>query len=98
VRIGLLSDIHGNRHALEAVPVDAAALRIDAWWVLGDLAAIGPDPVGAVEVVVNLPHAQFVRGNTDRYVLTDDRPPPHPEEVAEKPELFPLFAAPAPAN
>jgi hypothetical protein len=51
VRIGLLSDIHGSRHALEAVPVDAAALRIDAWWVLGDLAAIGPDPVGAVEVV-----------------------------------------------
>jgi putative phosphoesterase len=92
VRIGLLSDIHGNRHALEAVLVDAAALEIDAWWVLGDLAAIGPDPVGTVEVVANLPHAEFVRGNTDRYVLTDDRPPPHAEEVAENPELLPLFA------
>jgi predicted phosphodiesterase len=66
--------------------------EIDAWWVLGDLAAIGPDPVGTVEVVANLPHAEFVRGNTDRYVLTDDRLPPHAEEVAENPELLPLFA------
>jgi predicted phosphodiesterase len=60
--------------------------------VLGDLAAIGPDPVGTVEVLANLPQAEFVRGNTDRYVLTDDRPLPHAEEVAENPELLPLFA------
>jgi predicted phosphodiesterase len=92
VRIGLLSDVHGNRHALEAVLGDAAARGIDAWWVLGDLAAIGPDPVGTVEVLANLPQAEFVRGNTDRYVLTDDRPLPHAEEVAENPELLPLFA------
>ncbi len=92
MRIGLLSDVHGNRHALEAVLVDAAAREIDAWWVLGDLAAIGPDPVGTVEVLANLPRAEFVRGNTDRYVLSDDRPSPHAEEVAENPELLPLFA------
>ena len=92
MRIGLLSDVHGNRHALEAVLLDAAAHEIDAWWVLGDLAAVGPDPVGAVEILANLPRAELIRGNTDRYVLTDDRPPPHAEEVAENADLLPLFA------
>ncbi len=34
----------------------------------------------------------MARGNTDRYVVSGDRPPPHPEEVADKPELLRLFA------
>jgi predicted phosphodiesterase len=92
VRIGLLSDIHGNRHALEAVLRDAAAREVDTWWVLGDLAAIGPDPVGTVEVLANLPGVEVVRGNTERYVLTDDRPPPSAEEVIADQGLLPLYA------
>jgi predicted phosphodiesterase len=38
--LGLLSDVHGNRTALEAVVADGAGAGVDAWWVLGDLAAI----------------------------------------------------------
>jgi len=51
------------------------ALGIDRWWVLGDLVAIGPDPVGTLELVADLPHVDVISGNTERYVLTSDRPP-----------------------
>lgn len=92
--MGLLSDVHGNRHALEAVLADAEASghRIDRWWVLGDLVAIGPDPVGTLELLANLPSVELIQGNTDRYVLTDDRPPPHADAVLAKPKLLPLYA------
>ena len=91
VKIGLMSDIHGNRHALEAVVADAAECGVGRWWVLGDLVAIGPDPVQAVELITNLPDVQIISGNTERYVLTDDRPPPHPDAVVAEPELLSLY-------
>ena len=37
-----MSDIHGNRHALEAVLADAADQGVDQWWVLGDLVGDRP--------------------------------------------------------
>jgi predicted phosphodiesterase len=86
-----MSDIHGNRHALEAVVADAVEQGVDRWWVLGDLVAIGPDPVGAVELIANLTGVEVISGNTERYVLTDDRPPPHPEDVIAEPDLFALY-------
>ena len=90
--LGLVSDIHGNRHALEAVVADATAQGVDRWWVLGDLAAIGPEPVRTLELVADLPEVEVTRGNTERYVLTEDRPPPHPEEVLARPELLGRYA------
>lgn len=69
MRVAILSDIHGNTTALDAVLDDIQkAGGVDAYWVLGDLAAMGPDPVGALERLNDLPNATFVRGNTDRYV------------------------------
>jgi predicted phosphodiesterase len=91
VKLGLVSDIHGNRHALEAVVADAAEQGVDRWWVLGDLVAIGPDPVPTLELLVNLPDVQITSGNTERYVLTGDRPPPHPADVIARPELIDLY-------
>jgi predicted phosphodiesterase len=69
MRIAILSDIHGNSLALDAVLEDIQARGgADAYWVLGDLVAMGPDPVGCLERVNELPNALFVRGNTDRWV------------------------------
>jgi predicted phosphodiesterase len=93
VRIGLISDIHGNRHALEAVVADATRVGVDRWWVLGDLVAIGPDPVGTSELIANLPR-EVISGNTERYVLTRDRPPPTAREVIANPDLFELCKRP----
>lgn len=93
MKLGLLSDIHGNRIALQAVQADAKSQGVDAWWALGDLVAIGPDPVPTLELLTSLPKLHVTRGNTDRYVVSGDRPPPYPEDVAAKPELLSLFAA-----
>ena len=88
-----MSDVHGNRIALDAVIADGTAHGVDAWWVLGDLAAIGPDPVSTLEVLVGLPRVRFVRGNTDRYIVTGDRPSPRADDVERDPSLRPLFDA-----
>lgn len=93
MNLGLLSDIHGNRIALEAVLADGKAEGVEAWWAVGDLAALGPDPAPTLELLSNLPQLRVSRGNTDRYVAGRDRPPPSREEVLARPELFDLFAA-----
>lgn len=70
MRIAILSDCHGNSIALDAVLADIRVQgEIDAYWLLGDYAAIGPDPIGCLERIVALPNAVFTRGNTDRYVV-----------------------------
>jgi predicted phosphodiesterase len=74
MRVALLSDVHGNTHALDAVLADTGALGVDAYWALGDLVAIGPDPVGVLERLAALPGVRFVRGNTERYVMGDTDP------------------------
>jgi predicted phosphodiesterase len=77
MRLALLSDVHGNPIALDAVLADVQDQGgADAYWVLGDLAAIGYDPIGALERLAALPQVRFARGNTDRYVVSGERPKP----------------------
>ena len=78
MKIAILSDIHANTLALDAVLADIQAQGgVDETWVLGDLVALGPDPVGVLERLAGLPNCHFIRGNTDRYVTTGDRPGPY---------------------
>lgn len=44
MRVAVLSDIHGNRHALEAVLADVATTDASAVWCLGDVVGYGADP------------------------------------------------------
>jgi predicted phosphodiesterase len=44
MRVAVISDIHGNLHALEAVLAAIDAERPDAIWCLGDLVGYGPRP------------------------------------------------------
>ena len=82
MRIALLSDIHGNDIALRSVLDDITEQGgVDEYWVLGDLVAIGHAPIKVLEILNELSNVTFVRGNTDRYVCTGDRPPPTEEEV-----------------
>ena len=61
-RIALLADIHGNSLALDAVLAHIQAQGgVDDYWVLGDLCAIGYDPVGVLERLSALPNAIFIR-------------------------------------
>jgi len=93
MRIALLSDIHGNRIALDAVLHDIETQGgADAYWVLGDLAAIGPQPVQVLERISQLPNVRVTRGNADRYTVSGERPSPTAEEVIANPALLPIFA------
>jgi predicted phosphodiesterase len=74
--VAVLSDIHGNLHGLEAVLADAQAHGVQGYVVLGDLAAIGAQPVEVLQRLAGLPNARFVQGNTDRYLVTGERPYP----------------------
>lgn len=72
MRVAIFSDIHGNAIALDAVLVDARSHDVDAYWVVGDIVANGPDPAAVVHRLRSLSTVTIVRGNTDRYVLTGD--------------------------
>lgn len=92
MKLALFSDIHGNLTALEAVLKDIEAQGgVDSYWVLGDLAALGPEPVPVLERLNQLTNVQFCRGNTDRYVITGDRPPPSLAETQKDPQLLPIL-------
>ena len=72
MRIAVLSDVHANSIALEAVLVEVEALGgVDAWWFGGDAVGLGFDPVGTVERLAALPNLTGVRGNGDRRLATD---------------------------
>jgi predicted phosphodiesterase len=91
MRLAILSDVHGNATALDAVLADiTAAGGVDGYWVLGDHVALGPDPTGTIARLTALPNARFVRGNTDRYTTTGDRPEPTPEDVLADPAKLPV--------
>jgi diadenosine tetraphosphatase ApaH/serine/threonine PP2A family protein phosphatase len=49
MRYAVLSDVHANLEALEAVLADLAPRRPDAVLCLGDFVGYGPDPVACVE-------------------------------------------------
>ena len=44
MQVAIVSDIHGNRHAFEAVLADVQAGPAEAIWCLGDLVGYGADP------------------------------------------------------
>jgi len=66
MRIAVLSDIHSNLVALDAVLGDAGA--VDAIWHLGDVVGYGPDPDGVVARLMEI-GAVGVLGNHDAAAL-----------------------------
>jgi diadenosine tetraphosphatase ApaH/serine/threonine PP2A family protein phosphatase len=62
-RILIVSDIHANLTALEAIIADAG--RVDETWCLGDVVGYGPDPNECVERLQELPKLTSLMGNHD---------------------------------
>jgi predicted phosphodiesterase len=92
VRLALLSDIHGNLPALDAVLRDLTSVGVDRTWVLGDHVALGPEPVAVLERLASFPDLMLSRGNTDRHVVDGDLPPPTVEDAQRDPALVPRVA------
>ena len=69
MRTLIISDIHANRTALEAVLADA--VPYDRVWCLGDLVGYGPDPNEVIEIVRDLPNLACIKGNHDAAILDE---------------------------
>ena len=63
MRVLIISDIHANLTALEAVLADAKG-EWDFVWCLGDVVGYGPDPNECVDLLRTLPHL-CLAGNHD---------------------------------
>jgi len=86
MRLAVLSDIHGNLAAFEAVLADLEAQGgADTTWFLGDFAAFGPRPAECVQRLKAMVDAvkddekkkhtvRVIHGNTDRYLIYGQRP------------------------
>ena len=64
MKVAVLSDIHSNGDALDAVLTDARMQGAEAWWCLGDIVGYGAEPDKVVDLVRGL-DAVTVAGNHD---------------------------------
>jgi predicted phosphodiesterase len=68
MRVAVISDIHGNYHALEAVLAEVTAEQPDEVWCLGDTVGYGPEPNRCCRLVSE--HTTLcLSGNHDLAVL-----------------------------
>jgi predicted phosphodiesterase len=67
-RVAVISDVHGNRHALEAVLDAVAGERPDELWCLGDLVGYGPQPNECCRTIASRADL-CLAGNHDLVVL-----------------------------
>ena len=65
----LISDIHANLEALEAVLEDIKAQKVDAVYCLGDVVGYGPNPRECIDLVMDLP--LVLLGNHDQGAMFD---------------------------
>jgi predicted phosphodiesterase len=67
VRIAVIADVHGNRIALEAILRDCDRQQVDVIACLGDVAALGPDPGGCIDLLAQN-EIVTIQGNVDAWI------------------------------
>jgi predicted phosphodiesterase len=89
-RLIVLSDVHGNAVALEAVRAAIRSEKPDLVAVAGDHALNGPDPAGAVDLLreMEAEGAAIVSGNTDIAVADFDYTAAFPWMADGVPDTF----------
>jgi predicted phosphodiesterase len=87
MRVAVISDIHGNYIALQAVLADIAAQKADVIVCLGDTATLGPQPR---EVLAALKERNciYIRGNHDAALLDPERADEYQISEFLIPDLF----------
>ncbi len=68
-KVLVISDVHANAVALEAVLTDAG--KVDETWCLGDVAGYGPQPNECIERIRSLPNLTCMMGNHDFAAIGD---------------------------
>lgn len=75
MKIAVISDIHGNMQALNAVLDNIKAEKCDKIFCLGDLAMAGPEPSKTIEKIQKLIESTdftCIQGNTDEMIANCD--------------------------
>lgn len=72
MRIAIISDIHGNFTALQAVLADIKLQQIDQIVCLGDTVTLGPQPKQVIDSLREL-NCVFIKGNHDSAILDPER-------------------------
>ena len=67
MKIAILSDIHGNSIAFDAVISDIESLNISEIVFLGDLVVKGPSPLEVFTKLKDLKPLCWIKGNTDTW-------------------------------
>jgi len=67
-RYGVISDIHGNMHALQAVLARMDGMNVDGILCLGDIVGYGPFPDSCLDLVIRR-CKHIVQGNHDQAVV-----------------------------
>ena len=66
MRVAVISDIHANELALDAVRIHADEQKVDQFWCLGDIVGYGPEPITSLLFVKkNIEAGNWVMGNHD---------------------------------
>jgi predicted phosphodiesterase len=77
MKIAVITDLHANLPALQAVLPAIRAEGCDLLFHTGDAIAIGPYPRECLDLLLNTPAIQFVMGNHDAWFV-DGLPRPQP--------------------
>jgi putative phosphoesterase len=72
MRIAIISDIHGNYTALQAVLADVKTQNVDKIVCLGDTVTLGPQPKEVLDALREL-NCILIRGNHDSAILDPER-------------------------
>ncbi len=76
--LALLYDVHGNLPALEAVVADARGQGAQRFVLGGDYALFGPWPAETLDALRELPEAEWIRGNGERWTAAPGDAPDDP--------------------
>lgn len=81
--IAILSDIHANLPALEAVLTDIESQGIRELLCLGDVVGYGAQPAECIELLRSKSLLSILRGNHDAYAASEVDPPDVSQETLE---------------
>lgn len=70
MKIALISDIHGNNVALQAVLDDIRKNAVEKIVCLGDVATLGPEPLVIIDELQKI-ECSYIMGNHDEFLLDD---------------------------
>lgn len=72
MKYAILSDIHANLEAFQAVLKKCSTLAVDQYVCLGDIVGYGADPGGCINLLRTLNPLAVVKGNHDEFASNDD--------------------------